>query len=590
MTTRQLICCILGHIDHGKTTLLDKIRGTTVNANEPGGMTQHVGASEVPLSVIKNVCGPLLKGIKGEISLPGLLFIDTPGHAAFNSLRERGGSIADIAVLVVDAQDVLQPQAIESIQILKQFKVPFVIAFNKIDSITGWMSQQGKYLLENIKLQSQDIQMILEQRLYMLVNELSNLGFESDRFDRVSDFTKQVSIVPTSGKTGEGIPELLMVLTGLSQRYLEKSLQTDLDLPAEGNVLEVKEVKGLGKTLDVIVYDGTLKEGDIIVIGGLDGPIKSKARVLLKPAPLQEMREKGEFSNVKEVKAASGVKVSGPGLEKVIPGVPLIACASESEVKSAEEKVQESIKRVVFKTEKEGLTLRADSLGALEALTKLFNEFPIKKAVIGNVMKSDVIEAGSVKESKPELGVILAFNVGIQSDAQELITENKIKVFSGVIIYDLFEKYKKYREEVDIEVKRKALSGIILPVKINVLPDHVFRASGPAIVGVEILAGTLRVGYPLINESLKDVGLVKSIRHDKEVLGEASKGMQVAVGIEGGIYGRNFNERDNLYSNVNETDFLKMKTELKKFLTESEIEAMRELLTLRRKQNSMWGF
>ena len=484
----------------------------------------------------------------------------------------------------------LQPQALESIAILKKAKVPFVIAFNKIDTIPGFVFVKGKFMLDVIKSQVASVQGLFEERLYSLVNELNGLGFDSDRFDRVTDFTKQVSIVPTCGVTGDGIPELLMVLTGLAQRYLEKNLEIDLDKPASGTVLEVKELKGLGTTLDVIIYDGTLREGDTIIIGGLSGAIRSKARALLKPAPLQEMREKGEFSNVSEVTAASGVKISGPDLAEVIPGVPLVACRSEDEVRVALERVQERVRAIIIKTENEGLVIKADSLGSLEALTNLFGEFPVKKGVVGVVTKGDVIEANSVREVRPELGAIISFNVNILPDAQELARELKIPIFSDKIIYGLLDSFKDFKEKVELEVKRQALSAIMLPCKIKVLRDHTFRVSGPAIFGVDVEAGTLRIGYPLINESLKEVGHVKSIRDGETVLDEATKGMSVAISVEGGIVGRGIFEDESLFSNVSEEHFQKMKNTLKKYLRPDEIEAMRELLKIHREKDSMWGF
>ncbi|MBD3312337.1 translation initiation factor IF-2 [archaeon] len=590
MKTRQLICSVLGHIDHGKTTILDRIRGTAVQSREAGGITQHTGASEVPLSVIKKVCGPLLKGIKGELTIPGLLFIDTPGHAAFSSLRERGGSIADIAVLVIDVTESLQPQAVESITIMKKAKVPFVIALNKVDTIGGWVSQEDKYLLENIKSQSKEVKSKLEERLYTIVSELKRHGLDAERFDRVNNFTKEVSVIPICGLTGEGVPELLMVLTGLAQRYMEDELKIDLNKPGVGSVLEVKELKGLGTTLDVIVYDGTLRENDIIVIGGLNNPIRSKVRALLKPAPLQETREKGDFKNVKEIRAASGVKISGPGLDEVVPGAPLISCWEEEQVISAEQRVQEQVSRVLFRNDKEGLVIKADTLGSLEALTNLFEDYPVKKTVIGKVNKSDIIEANSVKESKPELGVVIAFNVDLLPEAVEANKELGVKVFKGNVIYGLLDKYKEHQEKVKEEIKRKALSSLVLPGKIKILPDHVFRASNPAIVGIEVIGGTLKTGYPLINKEGKKIGHVKSIRKEEDVLSEAVKGMDVAVSIEGGVIGRNIEEGSIIYTGVTEDDFFKMKTEYKKFLKQDEIEVMREILKLQRERKPLWGF
>ncbi len=587
---RQLICAVLGHIDHGKTSLLDKIRGTAIQNREPGGITQHTGASEVPISVIKKICGNLLCNIKGEITLPGLLFIDTPGHEAFSSLRERGGSIADIAVLVLDVNEDLQPQALESIEILRKSKVPFVIALNKIDTINGWIPHPKVMLIKDIKMQRPDVQAFLEQRLYSIVNQLSSLGFNSERFDRVKDFTKEIAIVPTSAITGEGVPELLMVLTGLGQRYLENSLKVDLNKPAEGSVLEVKELRGIGTTLDIIIYDGTLREGDIIVIGGIDGPIVSKARVLLRPAPLQDTREKGDYVYVKEVKAAAGVKISGPNLENAVSGVPLLACWDNKEIEQAKKKVQEQIKKITFSNKVDGLIIKGDTLGSLEALTKLFSKYKIRKAEIGDINKKDVIEAIGVKEKCPEYGVIIGFNVNINQDALEMSKKNEIKIFKGNIIYTLLKEFEEYLESVKEKRKREALSSIVLPAKIEVLRDHIFRISNPAIIGVEVLEGTIMVGQPLMNERLKPAGRIRSIRKEEEVLSSAKKGDRVSISIEGGVVGRNIIEGGILYSNVSENDFHKMKTELKKYLRDDEIEAMREILKLHRQENPMWGF
>ncbi len=571
------------------TLLLDSVRGSAVQAREAGGITQHVGASEVPLDVIKKICGPLLKQLKINITIPGLLFLDTPGHEAFTSLRERGGSIADIAILVVDIQEGLMPQTIESIQILKQFKVPFVVALNKIDLINGWHPYPDKLLLEDIRLQGKDVQGVLETKLYEVVAQLEEQGFKSERFDRVTDFTKELSIIPVSAKTGEGVRELLMVLTGLAQRFLEENLKVNVNSPAKASILEVKEVPGLGKTLDIILYDGKLREGDIIVIGGIKEPIVSKARALLKPAPLQELREKGKFFNVKEVTAASGVKVSGPGLDEVIPGMPLLACWDTRKLEELKKQVQEEIKSILIKTEGEGLIIKADSLGSLEAINNLFKKYPIKKAEIGPINKQDIIEAHSVSQTKEEYGVIIGFNVSMLKEASELNKELKVKVFLANIIYKLIEDYEEHLKNLLQERKARALKSIITPVKLQFLKNNTFRASKPAIIGVEILEGTLRSGYPLINADLKRVGEVKAIQSKGESMGEATKGMKVAISIDGGVVGRNLHEGDILYSNVPESHFIKMKTELKGYLRNDEITAMREILKLHRKVDENWG-
>ena len=141
---------VLGHVDSGKTSILDKIRGTGVQGREAGGITQAIGASIIPIETIKKICGKLLDSLNIKLTLPGLLFIDTPGHAAFVNLRKRGGNLADIAILVININEGLMPQTIESINILKQYKTPFIIAVNKIDLVNGWRSQKEKSLLKSI--------------------------------------------------------------------------------------------------------------------------------------------------------------------------------------------------------------------------------------------------------------------------------------------------------------------------------------------------------------------------------------------------------------------------------------------------------
>src|SRR3989338_6661563 len=242
MAMRQPIVAVMGHVDHGKTSLLDAIRKTNVAGKEAGAITQHIGASEVSLGSISGICSGLLARSGLRIAIPGLLFIDTPGHESFTHLRQRGGSIADIAVLVVDVMQGFQPQTVESIKILREFKTPFVVAANKVDLISGWKRREaGCGILESIGSQRPDVQTRFDEQLYGIVGKLHGLGIGSERFDRVSDFTKQVAIIPVSAKTGEGIPELLLSIAGLSQRFLESELKTEVSGPGQGSVLEVKE-------------------------------------------------------------------------------------------------------------------------------------------------------------------------------------------------------------------------------------------------------------------------------------------------------------------------------------------------------------
>ncbi len=320
MPIRQPIISVLGHVDSGKTTLLDRIRGSAVAPGEAGGITQHIGASEIPIRNILGICGDLVKKMGVEVNIPGLLFIDTPGHEAFTTLRKRGGSISDLAILIVDINEGFQPQTEESLLFLKEFKTPFVVAATKIDRILGWRSEDMCFL-PNFKEQEERAQNEIEEKIYRIVGELGEKGFQGERYDRVKDFAKEVCIVPVSGVTGEGIPDLLMILTGLAQRYMEERLEVSEGM-GKGTILEVREFRGLGTTIDVILYDGVIRRGDLLVVGG-KGTFTTKIKALLRPEPLKEMRVEKMFRQVESVSAATGVKISAPNLENVIAGSPV---------------------------------------------------------------------------------------------------------------------------------------------------------------------------------------------------------------------------------------------------------------------------
>jgi len=396
MKLRQPIITFMGHIDHGKTSLQDFIRQTSTAQQEAGKITQHIGCSNITLETVKKLCGKLLDTLKLKLTIPGLLFIDSPGHAAFTSLRKRGGNLADIAILVIDINEGVMLQTLECIDILKQYKTPFIIALNKIDLIPGWQPK-NTFLIQDISSQSETIQKILDTKLYELVGKLSELSFNAERFDRVEDYTKQIAIVPTSAKTGEGIPELLMVLTGLAQKFMEQRLNVNIEGNARGTVLEVKEDKGRGKTIDVIIYNGTLKKNDTVVIGTLTDPISTKVKALLEPLPLKDIRDKKtKFTNVSKVSAATGIKISAPDIENVVAGMPLISC-SKIEIEKVKQEIKKEVEEVIIETDKEGIVIKADSLGSLEAVIKLLKEknISVKRASIGDISNQSDIERAS---------------------------------------------------------------------------------------------------------------------------------------------------------------------------------------------------
>ena len=582
---RSPVCSVLGHVDHGKSSLLDRIRGTAITAKEAGGITQAIGASIIPIATVKKICGPLLEKLHLTLTIPGLLFVDTPGHAAFTSLRKRGGSLSDIAVLVVDINEGFKPQTVEAIQILKACKTPFIIAANKIDVISGWRSGNGM-LLPSLAAQQETVKELFETKLYELVGQLFDQSqLPGERFDRVDDFTKTVAIVPCSAKTGEGIPELLMVISGLAQRFLEQSLKVG-GKEAKGTILEVKEEKGLGKTLDVILYEGSLKAGDTIVIGALGKPVVTKVRGLFEPAPLAEMRDKkAKFMPVKEVHAATGVKIVAPDIDLVVSGMPLWSATKET-LEHVTREIQKEVESVIIETEEEGIILKADSLGSLEALMTLLKgkTISLRKATIGDVTKKDIIDAESNADELQR--VILCFNLNPTDEIKAL--SSKVKIIAHNVIYQLVDDYTAWLKEKSQQMEEGQLDTVIKPCKIRLMPGYVFRQSNPAVVGGEILLGTAKSNTPLMLKDGVTLTSIRGMQKEKENVSEARKGAQLAFSLDNVTVGRQIKEGDILYSAISEADFRKMK-ELKKYLKPDEAEAAKEIANLMREKNPVWG-
>jgi translation initiation factor 5B len=576
---------VLGHVDAGKTSLLDKIRGTAVQAREAGGMTQHIGASFFPTETLLQICGPLLKKVGGSIKVPGLLVIDTPGHEAFSNLRSRGGSAADIAILVVDITRGFEAQTYESVEILSRRRVPFVVALNKIDRLPGWRSTSTPYLTESLKKQDKAVLEELDARIYSVVGSLSRLGFRSEAYYRVKDFSREVAIVPVSAKTGEGIPELIMVLVGLTQHYLTKRLTTSEE-QTRGIVLELREEAGLGLTANVILLDGVLKVGDTVAMVKRDGAFKTKVRGLFLPKPLDEMRDpRDRFTPVEEVRAAAGVKIAAPDLEGVLAGSPIVGLVSEDRWEEVKKAIESEVSKIFIKTDTLGVIVKADTLGSLEAITDMLKRqgVPIRIADVGAVTKRDVVEASMVAKEDPYLGVILGFNVKILPDAQEAIEAERVKVFNESIIYNLIEGYTRWVQEEKEKAAAREFNTLTPVCKFKVLQGFIFRRSNPAIFGIEVLVGKLRQKVQVMNSDGKVVGTVHQIQDKGKPIEEAPRGAQVAISMMEPMVGRHIFENDILYTLPKEAEVKTLREKYLNRLSPEEQQVLDEIIQIRKK-------
>ena len=573
---RQPIVTVCGHVDHGKTSILDCLRDSCVQEGEKGGITQKISFTSYPINQMKAAC-PLIDSSGIKLNIPGFLLIDTPGHAAFTNLRKRGGSLADLAILVIDINKGIKPQTAEVIQILKLHQTPFIIALNKIDNISSWRKQNDD-LRKSIESQSQNVKQVFDERYMSLIGSLHSHGFDSDLFYNIEDFTKKIALVPCSAKTHEGIPELIMMLCGLSQKYLADKLK--LGKEAKGVMLEVKKEKSTNY-IESILYDGELSKTDEIAVANLDGePIITKIRILEEIEPLCS-----KFKPKDKVQASTGLRMQLVEKTEILPGMPFVL------YKGDKEKIKESFKKEIsdsIKTEKQGIIVKADSLGSLEALLALLKQehIPIVKAGIGNINKTDIISAKANLEINELDAVIVGFNVSIDEEAKEIQTN--IKILTDEVIYKLIENISEFREEKRKEIEKKRLMELTTICKLKILHQHVFRNTKPAIFGVSIEAGKLTSGLTLINEKNEKVARVKNIQSENKSVNEAKEGMEVAISLPGINYERQIKDKNILYSELGESQFKNFKKN-KDLLSPNEIKILQEIAELKRQTNSDWG-
>lgn len=565
MTIRQPIVTIAGHVDHGKTSILDAFRGSKLQELEAGGITQKISFTKYPVQQILASC-PLIEKNKVQLEIPGFLFIDTPGHAAFTHLRKRGGSLADLAVVVVAIKEGIKPQTAEVLQILKNNKVPFVIALNKVDTISGWARRSN--LKESIETQSINVNEEFQQSLLTFQGSLREHGFDSSLFYEVTDFTKQVAIVPCSARTKEGISELIFVLCGLCQRFLKERLKVSEE--AKGVILEIKKEK-TSEAIEAILYDGSLKEGDEIAIASLGEPIVTKIRAIEEIQPLST-----KYKSVKEATAATGIRIQLTNKEGILPGMPFQKLQDNlSEIRAAFKKEVSTLSDL----DKEGIIIKADSLGSLEALKTLLKQENIQiiRAGIGPIGKQDLVAGKANLEINPLNAIILGFNVELEPELEK----GNVKIITNDVVYKLIEDLQEWRKNKQSEIEREKLLGLATICKLEILPQYVFRNSNPAIFGVRVMAGKLKVGIPMINERGEEVARVKSIQHEKASVEQATEGQELALALPGIAFDRKLKDVKYLYADVSDRQFKDFKKN-KDLLSSSELKVLQEIAVIKK--------
>jgi len=572
---RQPIVTVCGHVDHGKTSILDCLRDSCVQSREKGGITQKISFTLYSMNQLKLAC-PIIDKKRIHLNIPGFLLIDTPGHAAFTNLRKRGGSLADLAILVIDINEGIKPQTAEVIQILKLHKTPFIIALNKIDNISGWR-KQDEDLKKSIESQTQNVKQFFDEKYLSLIGSLQNHGFDADLFYNIQDFTKKIALIPCSARTKEGIPELIMMLCGLSQKYLSNKLK--LGKEPRGVLLEIKKEKSTNY-IEAILYDGELKKSDEIAIASFDTekePLITKIRILEEIEPLC-----ARFRPKEEVTASTGIRMQLVEKEEVLPGMPFEIF--KNNIKELKESFKKEISESI-KTSRQGIIAKADSLGSLEALLTMLKQenVSVVKAGIGNINKADIISAKANLEINEVDAVIAGFNVKIDEEANELLKEQgaKIKILTDDVVYKLIENLVDFRTEKRKEIEKKRLMGLTTICKLKILHQYVFRNTKPAIFGVRVEAGKLISGLSLINPKGEKSGRIKNIQSENKSVEEAKEGMEVAVSLPGINYERQIKEEESLYSDISESQFRNFKKN-KDLLSQNEMKILQEISKIKK--------
>ncbi|XP_026157783.1 eukaryotic translation initiation factor 5B [Mastacembelus armatus] len=584
---RAPVVCVLGHVDTGKTKILDKLRHTHVQDGEAGGITQQIGATNVPKETIEDQTR-MVKNFECEnIKIPGMLIIDTPGHESFSNLRNRGSSLCDIAILVVDIMHGLEPQTLESINLLKEKKCPFIVALNKIDRLYDWKKSPDTDVVATLKKQKKNTKDEFDERAKAVIVEFAQQGLNAALFYENKDPRTFVSLVPTSAHSGDGMGNLIALLVELTQTMLARRLAHCDELRAQ--VMEVKALPGMGTTIDVILINGRLREGETIIVPGVEGPIVTQIRGLLLPPPLKELRVKSQYEKHKEVSTSQGVKILGKDLEKALAGLPLLVAHRDDEVPVLRDELVRELKQTLssIKLEEKGVYVQASTLGSLEALLEFLrtSKVPYAGINIGPVHKKDVMKASTMLEHDLQYAVILAFDVKVERESQEMADSLGVRIFSAEIIYHLFDAFTKYREDYKKAKQEEFKHIAVFPVKLRVLPQFIFNSRDPIVMGVMVEAGVLKQGTPLCvpSKAFVDIGVVTSIEVNHKPVDSAKKGQEICIKIEPipgespKMYGRHFEATDIIVSKITRASIDALKNWFRDEMQKSDWQLIMEL-------------
>ena len=578
---RAPIVCVLGHVDAGKTKILDKLRHSNVQLGEAGGITQQIGATFIPIENIQSHISKIDERFHTKTRIPGILLIDTPGHASFTNLRSRGSSLCDIAVLILNIDKGIEKQSVESLDLLRMRKTPFIIALNQIDRTYNWRRFDWSGFEDSYRKQKDQQKRLFDEKVEQNKMQFIKNNINAELYYKNTNMKEYVNMVPTSAITGEGLPDLLGLLVYLTDNYLIRQITYKEEVKC--SILEVKVLETIGTTIDVVLVNGTIHVGDKIVIGGLLGPIKTVVKIILLPKPMKEMRVKCEYERFDEISGAIGVKIFCPDLENALAGSPLYVYKTEEEAEHYCNEISKDFNSIVQKylnKKGKGIMVQASTLGSLEAILTFLNEQKVEVAVVGvgNLNKKDVIKlqikhAEDENVMKEDL-VILCFDNKVLPEAQKVADENGIKIFVDDIIYHLFDKFIEFKNKSILERKKEKEKEAIFPCSLKTV--MFINKKDPLIIGVSVTEGVLKIGTPIycVEKNLP-LGVVESIEREKKPINnvrpnDGDVAIRIKVADSSLAAGRHFDESSTYVSQITRNSINALKNYFREDMTNDD--------------------
>ena len=567
-TLKSPICSFMGHVDAGKTSLMDVIRNTKVQEKEAGGITQSIGSSFVNIEDIVDITNVINGKFEVKPEIPGILIIDTPGHEAFNTLRERGSSLCDIAILVVDINDGVKPQTIESIKLLRDKRVPFVIAATKLDTIYNYKVTEEISLRKALKQQKKETINMIETSMYDIQYELEKEGIKSVFYFKNKNPQKVYSIVPVSSRTKEGIADLLALMIYISQNWMNKKITYQEEVDA--TIMESYQDSKHGWVLDIILKNGTINVGDKFIVCGRESSRTITVRKLLV--------KKNKLEDVKSVRASDGIRVIASNCDNCYSGTKLYPIDNnEKEVlQIANEEIDNYWKS--FDLDQIGVCIQAKTFGELDALYQLVKKdgIPIMSVSLKKLGEKDFdrIKIKTDNIDDLEYNTLLYFGELDNFDKFDKVAKEKgIKLFNSEIVYGLIDEYKKYSKQCLEERQKKQIASgnAIYPCKLKIFKQHIYMKGGTnnLLFGVKVLEGKLRIGSPLYvvkkerfekdkiynmkTEKEYGLGIVTSLQKNNEDIELANQGDEVCIRLDNVnelIFSRHFDHKDTIISHL----------------------------------------